>query len=149
MELWDAVENLLSKRLFLLSEVKAGQKQGVELQGSRSWSSLGAELMQGSSRRGETLGGAQVWQPSAGTGRAAAQPTPLSSPSEMEEAWPKKNEVEAHFLVLSQTSRVPTCFSLCVLVSYARGCLDPCLATQVLFFVPPAEGPAWPVFVVE
>lgn len=37
MELWDDVENLLSKKPFFLSEVKAGQKQGVELQGNRCW----------------------------------------------------------------------------------------------------------------
>lgn len=56
------MENLLSKEPLVLSEVKAGQKKGVELQGSGCWSSLGAELMECSPGRGETLEGAQVLQ---------------------------------------------------------------------------------------
>lgn len=43
MELQDDMENLLSKEALFRSEVKAGQKQGVELQVSWCWSSLGAE----------------------------------------------------------------------------------------------------------
>lgn len=140
---------ICSKEPLFLSEVKAGQKQGVGLKGSRFCSSLGAELMEGSSRKGETLQGAQVLQhcsPLLAQGEQQLSQHHLHPLSGKEEAWPKKNEVEAHFLGLSQPPELPMCFSLCVLVSYARECLDPLSATQILFFVPSAEGPAWPVF---
>lgn len=136
------MENLLSKGLLFLSEVKAGQKQGVELQGRGCWSSLGAELVECSSRREETLGGAQALQHCRPVlGRAAAQLTPPSSPPRQ-----RRMKLKDIFLCFPKLPGLPMCFSLCVLLSYARECLDPFLATEVLYFLPSAEGPAWPVF---
>lgn len=82
-ELWDAVENLLPKEPLLLSEVKAGQKQ-CGAAGEQGLQQPGCRADGGSSRKGETLQGAQVLQHcsplTAGTGRAAAQLTPPSPP---------------------------------------------------------------------
>lgn len=141
------MENLLSKKPLFLSEVKAGQKQGVELQGSRCWGSLGAELMECSSRRGDTLGGAHCWHRES---RSSANTT--FKPSQARRRLGQRRLKSRHiFLCFPKLPKLPVCLSLCVLVSYARECLVPFLATQVLFFAPSAEGAffvpsAWPVF---
>lgn len=108
--------------------------------------------MEGSSRRGETLGGAQVWQQCSPVLAQGEQQLSQHHPHPSQarrSLGQRRMELKHIFLCLPKLPELPTCFSLCVLVSYARGCLDPFLATQVLFFVPPAEGPAWPVFAVE
>lgn len=120
MELRDAVENLLSKEALPLSEVQAGQKQGVELQGSRCWSSLGAELTEGSSRRGRTLEGAQVWQhcsPLLAQGSSSSANTAFIPPQARRRLGQRRMNLKHIFLCFPKLPELPMCFSFYVLVS--------------------------------
>lgn len=94
-----------------IAEDKAGGKQGER---SCEGAGFGAVWVQNSAPRADQvlpgkrgdLGG------SAGMGeQQLSHPDPLPG---KQDTWPKKNEVEAHFLVLSQTTRITKCACHCL-----------------------------------
>lgn len=120
-----------------MSEVKAGQNQGgscrelvLEQAGCRA---LLLGLIEHSPGRGKTPEAFQALQccsslpAQRGKGRAAAPLTPPQSPLSKEKTWPRQNEFEEHFLVLSQHQNAQMRFSQRVSFSCTRMFLDPFL----------------------